>query len=227
VYPNSDFAHPIGSFQTPVPIPSLLPDQDPLVTVCINQEWVYYVIGALKQLLLQSTWDYPDIASLDAQQQHVFDLIGQFADPGNCLPFPTLPNWFPHGTANININSVEYRGWIEARAFPGVPGACAFSSGSFRNQLLIEGKDFDTGDSVGGHFLDVFINSFSGGGAGTIITVDCLDSHNTVDVTLPFGLTDLYPAHDANLKQFEFIGSLDLAYVYTVYIDGNWLCGPA
>lgn len=90
MYPDSSFAHPIGSFQYPVPVPSSGPDAEPLETICISGVWLPYLRGASKQLLLQSTWDTDDPGELAIVQQWAFSLIGMLQD-GSCAPI--IPTW--------------------------------------------------------------------------------------------------------------------------------------
>lgn len=84
MYPDSPFAVPVGSFQTPVPVVDVDPDTGDLVTVCFNPAWLPYIIGCLKQLLLQTTWDTTDAAVLSQQQARAFTLIGQFQEGLMC-----------------------------------------------------------------------------------------------------------------------------------------------
>lgn len=52
----SEYPRPIPSFRAPVPAPDVEPTDAPLVSVCFNYDWLPYVLGALTQLTLQSTW---------------------------------------------------------------------------------------------------------------------------------------------------------------------------
>jgi len=85
MYPYSPFAHPVSSFNKPVPILDEEPGTGNLVPVCLNAHWIPLVIGCLQQLLLQTTWDTSDPAVLAIQQGRVFDLMELFAmSPGCC-----------------------------------------------------------------------------------------------------------------------------------------------
>ena len=79
MFPDSPYAHPVGSFQVPVPVPSSDPDKAPMVKVCVNSEWIPYIAGSLKQLLLQATWDTSDPDVLALAQMRAFNLIYQFS----------------------------------------------------------------------------------------------------------------------------------------------------
>jgi len=79
MFPNSPYAHPVSSFERPVPLVLVDPDTNPLVCVSFNSSYLPYIIGALKQLLLQSTWDTNDPSQIDLQQMRVFDLIYLFS----------------------------------------------------------------------------------------------------------------------------------------------------
>lgn len=85
MFPDSDFAVPVSSFQRPVPLVFVDPDKDASVTVCFNAAWQPYIIGALQQLVLQTTWDTEPGAALDLVQQRAMALIGLFGvNGGNC-----------------------------------------------------------------------------------------------------------------------------------------------
>lgn len=78
MYPPSPYALSRGSFQTPVTPPTTQPGDSPLQQVCVNQDWLPFIVGALKQLELQATWVVPDDNSLLDVQGRVFDLMARF-----------------------------------------------------------------------------------------------------------------------------------------------------
>jgi len=81
VYPPSPYAKPRGSFETPVSPPGNSPTDDPKLTLSINCEWLPFIRGALKQLLLESTWNLAGSElSLGQVQGAVFDLIDLFVE---------------------------------------------------------------------------------------------------------------------------------------------------
>jgi len=87
VYPPGFPFFSRGSFQTPVDPPTTQPDADPRQAVCVNQDWLPFIAGALKQLELQATWKVADDAALLDVQGRVFDLISKFGRdvPGCCF----------------------------------------------------------------------------------------------------------------------------------------------
>src|SRR5215813_8824209 len=87
MYPPSLFARSRGSFQTPVIPPATQPGADPKQAICINQDWLPFIVGALKQLELQATWDVASDAALLDVQGRVFDLMALFLKdaPGCCI----------------------------------------------------------------------------------------------------------------------------------------------
>lgn len=95
MFADSPYAVPVGSFQRPVPVPSVPATDGTVRYMAINCEWLPYVVGALKQLVLQSTWDTNDPDELTKVQGWAMDLISQF----NCATAPTLTqlNPPPHG----------------------------------------------------------------------------------------------------------------------------------
>lgn len=126
MYPDSEFAHSIGSFQVPVPLPSAGPDVEPFETICIASEWLPYLRGAAKQLLLQSTWDTTDPGMIVVAQEWAFSLIGMLQD-GSCAPI--IPIWdFGFGIdTNCTIYS-DYGFEFQIDAKPKSP---------YRNRVLV------------------------------------------------------------------------------------------
>jgi len=78
MYPDSNFARPVSSFRRPAPITSVDPDDNPDLTVCFRREWLPYIIGSLRQLLLQTTWDTSDPDALNKAQGQAQLLISMF-----------------------------------------------------------------------------------------------------------------------------------------------------
>jgi len=78
MWPDSAYAVPIGSFRVPVVIPDVDPDAAPLVTVCFNAAWLPYVLGCLKQLMLQATWQTTDPDVLNLVQGRAANLMYLF-----------------------------------------------------------------------------------------------------------------------------------------------------
>lgn len=75
----------LGSFRFPVDPPTNGPFDDPKFQICVNQDWLPFIAGSLKQLLLQQTW--PDTftkSDFDTMTGKVFDLISAFGqvNPG-------------------------------------------------------------------------------------------------------------------------------------------------
>lgn len=75
---------PQGSFQTPVPIPESAPGDGPLLCVSINADWMGYLIGAAKQLMIPSTWGDMRDPLVIAAQTAANDLIALLAEAAPC-----------------------------------------------------------------------------------------------------------------------------------------------
>lgn len=92
MWPDSPFAHPVGSFRYPVPLVPVDPDVNPDVTVCFRREWLPYIIGSLQQLLLQSTWDTRDPDALNRAQGQAQLLVSMFIQgcPPDVPPAPII-----------------------------------------------------------------------------------------------------------------------------------------
>jgi len=84
MYPDSSFAKPVSSFQRPVPLVLVDPDVEPLICVKFNEQWLAYVIGSLKQLLLQTTWKTAVPDDLNTAQGRAMNLINMFASALEC-----------------------------------------------------------------------------------------------------------------------------------------------
>jgi hypothetical protein len=72
------YAHPVGSFVSPVIPPDVEPAEDDKIQVCISIAWLPYVVGALSQLTLQSTWRSDDPNEILLAQQRATYVIDQF-----------------------------------------------------------------------------------------------------------------------------------------------------
>lgn len=114
MFPNSPYAHPVGSFRVPVDPPTTEPDGSPLVTVRINSSWLPYIRGALQQLLLQSTWN-ADETALELVQERVYRLFRAFdielGDMCDCLEF-TNNVWtrsVPNGSGGFTSVPIDPR----------------------------------------------------------------------------------------------------------------------
>jgi len=86
VWPNTEFPHPQPSFVQPVPLVGVNPDASPTVFVCFNAKWLPYIAGALKQLVLQSTWATNNPDEWMLEQSRAMTLISMFAQAKPCLP---------------------------------------------------------------------------------------------------------------------------------------------
>ena len=77
-------AWPQGSFKVPVPIPSAAPGDGPLLCLAVNEEWMQYLIGAAKQLMLPSTWGDASDPLVQGAQRAANDLIAILAEATAC-----------------------------------------------------------------------------------------------------------------------------------------------
>lgn len=135
MYPDSPFAVPVGSFRYPVPLPNLEPDATPTIAISINCQWLAYIRGALKQLLLQSTWNTTDPDAINLVQERVFKLIDLFVDcDNNLLPFDC--------EMNLAANSYGWSNHVDPNTSPTTQGTWALSSGWIGTDFLYQsGQD--------------------------------------------------------------------------------------
>lgn len=80
MFPDSEFAVPTSSFNSPVLPPTVEPGDSPNKTFTINCEYLPYIRGALQQLLLQSTWKTDDPGLLALTQSRIWNLIDIFQE---------------------------------------------------------------------------------------------------------------------------------------------------
>lgn len=86
MYPE-EFPRPKSSFELPVSAPDVDPDEPgEVVSLCFNAAWLPVVIGALQQLLLQSTWAGDDAAVHIAllRSQLLIDMAGARGEQPMC-----------------------------------------------------------------------------------------------------------------------------------------------
>jgi len=91
VFIDSGFAPPVPAFPFPVALVNSDPDENPLVTICFNRDWLPYVVTCLYQLTLQATWATNDADALNLVQARAMTLISNFIQGCN----PPLPNAVP------------------------------------------------------------------------------------------------------------------------------------
>src|ERR1035437_3682795 len=73
-----------GSYNRPVPIPTSAPGDAPLLCLAVNAEWMQYVMGSLKQLMLPDTWGDSRDPLVEGAQAAANDLIALFAEATPC-----------------------------------------------------------------------------------------------------------------------------------------------
>lgn len=84
MWPDSAFARPVSSYERPVALVLVDPCDQPDLTVSFRSEWLPYILGSLKQLVLQTTWKTTDPDQLWLVQQRAMDLL-------NCFMQATAP----------------------------------------------------------------------------------------------------------------------------------------
>jgi len=91
MWQDSGFARPVSSFEAPVRPPGADPTIGPFAYVAVNKVWMPYVLGALQQLLLQTTWDTDNPDVLNLAQEQAFNLIQQFQLATEDCPAGSVP----------------------------------------------------------------------------------------------------------------------------------------
>lgn len=128
--PDSLFAEPVSSFQFPVPVPAVEPDAGPLHSVCFSAAWLPYVIGCLKQLFLQTTWDTTDPSALDLVQNQVSNLIDIIGTGDNMCLTGMVAQW---------AGTTTPTGWLAC-------DGSAVNRVTYADLFAVIGVQFGTGD---------------------------------------------------------------------------------
>lgn len=134
---KDDFVYygPYEPFPQPVPLPSSLPTDFPHRSLCINRDWVPYIIGALKVLLQPETWDAP-AATLEPVRGMLYNLLAdwqepcvsdiQFRNPDSCtlqVSFDRGATWLTILTAQQCINDNIANGTLQGGKLGTMPPA--------------------------------------------------------------------------------------------------------
>lgn len=162
MYPDSVFAVPVGSFRYPVPIV----DEDPTglntVQVCFNSSYAPYIAGALKQLLLQTTWDTDDPSVLSLQQQRVTNLISLFAGLADGCGIPVPGKLCLSGTfADADYGYLPDSGMVCTNPYVIGTGFVSCDDGS-GNQIINVGRHFTGLTSIESYDFDFSTGVFAG-----------------------------------------------------------------
>ncbi len=78
------FSAPYPTFQRPVPLVLVSPDDAPDYTVCFRKEWLPYVTGSIRALMQEATWNTSDDLLLAEQLQRANMLLAIFIE--GCTP---------------------------------------------------------------------------------------------------------------------------------------------
>ena len=217
MFPDSDYAHPVSSFQSPVPPPAYDPTEPPLATICVNPYWLPHIRGCLKQLLLQSTWNTTDLYVIGVVQQQVFDLISLF-DEDKCGDL-VVPNWEFYNSSGglVGFNQVgQTADHLPFGSLTGTgPGGMVFS-----------GRDIDSHGEAGGIIDQFDVYSFGSGGI-QVTSLDCFDHFTTASTGgTHLGIHDLFNDYSGQSKRLYLSVPSGQCLVNIRWIN-NWECGPA
>ena len=207
MYPDTEFPKPLGSFRYPVPPPDAEPDETPKEFLRANAEWMKYVRGGLKQLLLQATWltDNPEEWAL--AQQRAMDVIGNSGlhVPNWRLVVDTpgfMRDWF--GQRGVGLNSAFYD-------YAGVTG----TSNTFR---FVKETD---GSLCGGALSYATFTPIALTGTSSYTIYDC----DGVSHLIPMrpGAVDLLSVWPGEMTRIDFVLDGDYYYV-RVILRNDFTC---
>src|SRR5512140_3503770 len=106
MFPTRLFPHPIPSFGVPMDAPTSEPGDEPLVCAQWNEAYTPYILGAMMQLWLESTWKGTD-AEVDTALGKMYNLSEIIGTAGtNCGGCPDPINFFNHtwGPGNDDLS---------------------------------------------------------------------------------------------------------------------------
>lgn len=127
---------PFTPFPTPVPVPSALPFDAPLVCVQINETWMTYVLGCCQALLAASIWDTDDAGILHAVLADARLLIERLMDFEACpmITFRVNPSYIQNWQYSVDSGTTWFDGPDTASNFTpdfvasgGAPGGYTLS----------------------------------------------------------------------------------------------------
>jgi len=72
--------YPVSAFSVPVPVPGVDPDTGDFFSVCFNTAWLPYVIGCLKLLQSEATWDVSSSTDMAVVLQQSDTLLSLFSE---------------------------------------------------------------------------------------------------------------------------------------------------
>ncbi len=113
------YAHPVGSFVSPVIPPDVEPSEDDKIQVCVSVAWLPFVVGALSQLTLQSTWKSDDPNEILLAQQRATEVIDAFNYQPLCGDVET-PFWDDETDVDDN-EPAEIQEWYGEVTNPTAP----------------------------------------------------------------------------------------------------------
>lgn len=123
--PEDQYRQPVGSFQQPVDAPDVDPDTAPLVCAQFSAAWLPFVLGALQQLQLASTWTGSP-AALDLTNARAM-LLSDLIANGECMTtqFRFTVGCILQVSTDSGDTWTDVPGWSDfaAACFTGPPGA--------------------------------------------------------------------------------------------------------
>jgi hypothetical protein len=214
-----------GSF-IPYPYPVDFPDADiedtPKVSLCFNESWLPWVLGALKVLARSETWDTDQEASDALVEQGM--RLQRLVNAG-CETPPELPNWELELT--VSEGFVDQDMWLfrEPTNVGGVPAEhyrllCGYLDG-VGCDVTIRGKLKNSSSYVGGHMLiDVAATNPALVEVTTWLGHDCsLDLLGETAINTPYTV-------DQTMVDFEFLAGYfaESNYLLDFLVIGDYVC---
>jgi len=218
--PRENIVPQVGAFM-PYPIPIYPPlmgagvDDEPKVALCINSQWMNYVLGCAGTLARYETWqtDRDSAANLVIEamdiQNHVLDSCTTGLDP---------TNWYGgieiiqgHGEYNIAFMLPEDRCHLALARVNRIGDSPVI--------VKVYGEDIPHTVRVGGHMQLRWQDSQLVARVGTLYHKDCLDNEYT-DSLFVFQ----YSTGEVEQKEYVITFDGDINIEFVCY--GSYTCGP-
>jgi hypothetical protein len=208
-----------------IPLPSVL---DPTTTKCVqfnipdDPEWMGMFWGALDQLSVWTAYDRSGDTSA-ADVASVWKQVIRDARDGSC-EFPQ-PNWYLD-IADGSTGHIDGLAWSQPQMgiTDGVPylryDLVMWGIGEAGADITVVGRSVETGDLVGGTFLDIEVrNEFDPAGKAFVATtLDCLSNTSVYTEFTP------WPLAIGDYRQIQFTCGHPSVYWAVMVISGDYLC---
>jgi hypothetical protein len=215
-------------YPRPVIVPSSGIFDEPKHSICINDEWIPYVVGASKVLLNDETWDETDQSILLDTESQVSDALSSWTD---CATVTGLPDWHYHWSFQGDAITLF-------QFLPEEDSPVAVNSTMRSFEIGIRNVDpentsvgitihfHDNNHAAAGlHIDEIYIITWGALGVMSYLGTTCLNDTFYDSFGGYYRLTDLWP-NGRDLKQF-IVGGTSEFWALEIIGHGPVVCGTA